>query len=122
MSGPSPERRAILYLEDVLKFAHYAIQFLGDQSNEQVENDLQAQFAIVRAVEVIGEAASQIPVDIRDLAPEVPWRDIVAMRNRIIHHYFGVHLDIVLNVVRQDLAPLIESVEHLLSELRASQE
>ncbi len=49
----------------------------------------------------------------RAKAPEIPWRNILAMRNRIVHHYFGVRLDIVLNVVRNDLPSLVESIERL---------
>jgi uncharacterized protein with HEPN domain len=121
MSAPTPERRAILYVEDIVKYSTYAITFLGGRSDEELQNDLQAQFAIVRALEVVGEATRSVPDEIRRLAPHVPWRDIVAMRNRIVHHYFGVRLGIVLNVVRQDLPPLIQTMTDLLALLETAE-
>ena len=108
------ERRAALYIQDILKYSHLAIEFLGDQSDAQLESDLKTQFAIIRSLEVIGEAARCIPEEIRLLAPNVPWQEVIAMRNRIVHHYFGVRLDIVLNVVRNDLGPLNKTMEDLL--------
>jgi uncharacterized protein with HEPN domain len=120
MSGLTPERRATLYIEDALKYSRHAIEFLGDRDDADLERDLRGQFAIVRALEVVGEALRCIPEELRKLAPEVPWREVIAMRNRIVHHYFGVRLDVVLNVVRQDLPPLIESMERLLLKISDS--
>ena len=115
MNRITSDRRAALYIQDIIKYSTNAIEFLGDQSDEQLEEDIKTQFAIIRALEVIGEAARSIPDEIRLLAPDVPWQEVVAMRNRIVHHYFGVRMDIVLNVVRNDLRPLIDSMECLLA-------
>ncbi len=122
MSDLTPERRALLFVEDILEFSRYAMEFLGDSADADLEKDLRTQFAIVRAIEVVGEAARSVPEEVRSLAPEVPWRDVVAMRNRIVHHYFGVRLDLVLNVVRQDLPPLIVSMERLLKRLSSDED
>ena len=121
MSSFSQQRRVLLYIKDAISYSRRAIEFLGNQTDEQLEDDIKGQFALFRAIEVVGEAARCIPEDVRALAPEIPWRDVIAMRNRIAHHYFGVRLDIVANVVRQDLPPLISSLERLLADLNAVQ-
>ena len=122
MSSLTPQRRAILYVEDAITYSKRAIEFLGGQSDDQLEQDLKGQFAIFRAIEVVGEAARNIPEEVRALSTDIPWSDVIAMRNRIAHHYFGVRLDVVINVVRLDLPPLIVSLEHLLLDLKRSQE
>lgn len=69
------------------------------------------QDAVLRRLEVIGEAARQLPQQIKDSHSGVPWADIVAMRNRLTHEYFGVLLDRVWNVVRKDLPDLRSKIE-----------
>jgi uncharacterized protein with HEPN domain len=73
--------------------------------------------AVVRSLEVIGEATSKIPKDIRKRYPDVPWDEIIAMRNRLIHEYFGVDLEIVWQTIQDDLAPLETAITTVLNEL-----
>ncbi len=77
--------------------------------------DLKTQDAVVRNLEIIGEATKQIPDEARQYAPHIPWKSIAGMRDKLIHHYFGVNLDIVWNVVQDDLAELVDAVESILS-------
>jgi uncharacterized protein with HEPN domain len=67
-------------------------------------------FALVRAVEIIGEAASKISAEGRDELPAVPWSSIVSMRNRLVHAYFDVDLDILWNTVTEALPPLLVQI------------
>jgi uncharacterized protein with HEPN domain len=72
---------------------------------------------VVRAIEVIGEAARSIPEEVKALAPDVPWQQIIVTRNKIVHHYFGVKLHVVWRVIDADLQPLINSMKVLLAKL-----
>lgn len=74
------------------------------------------QDAVVRNLEVIGEAAKGLGTDTRDRAPSVPWRRIAGMRDQLIHHYFGVDIEVVWRVVEVELEPLRVEVERLLAE------
>lgn len=72
---------------------------------------------MIRAIEVIGEAARHVPPDIRERFPDVPWAEVTGMRDKLIHGYFGVKLDVIWNTVEDDLPVLEESVTRMLDEL-----
>ena len=72
------------------------------------------QSAIIRCLEVIGEASATISTEFQQHHPEIPWREIVGMRNRLIHAYKVVRLDIVWEVVQSDLRPLIDTLRPLI--------
>lgn len=69
----------------------------------------------MRNLEIIGEAAKQLSEAVRQQAPQIPWRNIARMRDKLIHHYFGVNLDIVWHVVQDDLTPLMTAVVGILA-------
>ncbi len=72
------------------------------------------QLAVIKSIEVIGEAASRISNSFRDTCPELPWRDIVGMRHRMVHGYFEIDLDRVWKTVQEDLPKLIAVIEKLV--------
>jgi uncharacterized protein with HEPN domain len=74
------------------------------------------QDAVVRRIEIIGEAVRNLPEDFRQEHPAVPWQQIAGMRHKLVHEYFGVDLELVWQVVRHDLAHLKKHVEELLSQ------
>lgn len=75
---------------------------------------------LLRLLEVIGEAASSVSAETKRAHPHIPWRQMSGLRNRLIHAYFNVNLDIVWDTLRQDLPGLIPTLEALLSDLEAS--
>ena len=77
------------------------------------------QLAILKAVEIVGEAASRISANTREQNPDIPWSDIVGMRNRLVHGYFEVNLARVWETVGQDIPRLIAQLERLVSEERS---
>jgi len=72
--------------------------------------------AIIKDIEIVGEAASRIGENTRSTYPEIPWADIVGMRNRLIHAYFDINLDLVWNTVTANLPPLVDQLSRILRE------
>lgn len=73
--------------------------------------------AVVRSLEIIGEAAKGIPDDLRSQAPSVPWKYMAGMRDKLIHEYFGVDLSIVWAVIQEELPPLQDEIKKLTNQL-----
>src|ERR1039457_7577925 len=84
-----------------------AVAFAAGKARSDLETDLMFQFATVRALEIIGEAAARLPDETRAAHPEIPWSNMIGMRNRLVHGYFDVDLDVVWNTVNRSLPPLI---------------
>lgn len=101
-------------LADMLIAARDAIGFVTDVSREHFLADIKTQYAVARALEILGEAANAVPEGIREDHPEVPWPGIVGMRNRLIHEYFQVRLDVVWDVVTNELPSLINQLEGIV--------
>ena len=111
------KRTYIDYLRDMLTYAETAERFVGDLDRETFSRDTEKTFAVVRALEVVGEAARHIPVDVRNAYPDVPWSKVVGMRDIVIHGYFGVDLEVIWKTVREDLPPLREAAGRMLEDI-----
>lgn len=101
-------------LTHMLGAAKEAMQFIADCSYEAFAGDRMRQYAVLRAVEIIGEAATHISPAYRNAHPDLPWRDIVGMRNHLVHAYFDIDIRVTWKTVTEDLPPFIEQVEQLL--------
>lgn len=106
MTSPRERRSAGEYLSDIRDAIHSAREFSKGVNFEEFQNNREKQFAIIHALEIIGEAAKQVPVSVRDEYPDIPWRDIAGMRDRLIHGYFSVNLERLWNTVLEDLPRL----------------
>jgi len=110
------------YLGDILEYAEKAVHFLEETPTlDALKKDERTLLAVVRALEVIGEAAKNIPQDFRDRHPSIPWRGMTGMRDKVSHEYFGVDAAVVWRTVREDLPPLRESIARALSTLKMEQ-
>ena len=104
-----------ILLADMLDYAQRAVIALEGQSRRVLDTDAVLVGALERFVEVIGEAASRLSENTRESAPEVPWHEIIAMRNRLVHGYFAVDLDILWTVVNDDLPELVDTLDRLIT-------
>jgi uncharacterized protein with HEPN domain len=114
MPSPSegrPSRDWRLYAQDMDRFAHRAVGYCAELDRGQFEANNLMQDAVLRNLELIGEAATRIPEDVRLAHPEIPWRQIIAMRNQLIHAYLGIDLDVVWDVVQVELPLLIQQLK-----------
>ena len=107
-------------LLDMLLAARDALEFAAGLTFSQFEQSRLHQHAVVKAVENIGEAASRVSADTRQAHPEIPWTQIIGMRNRLVHAYFDINLDILWQVVQDDLPALITQIEPLVPPGEAS--
>ncbi|HEX8454862.1 MAG TPA: HepT-like ribonuclease domain-containing protein [Longimicrobium sp.] len=94
--------------------AREAIGFAAGRTRRDLETDRQLLLAAVKDIEIVGESASRVSVELRSHHPELPWTAIVAMRNRLVHAYFDIDLDIVWSTLESDLPALISAVEAIL--------
>jgi uncharacterized protein with HEPN domain len=104
-------------LRDMLDAADKAERFLAGVSFAEFTANDEKIFAVVRALEIIGEAVKHVPRTVRERYPDVPWRDAAAMRNRLIHDYPSVMVEVLWKTVRQDLPPLRAAIARVLSNL-----
>jgi uncharacterized protein with HEPN domain len=101
------------FLLDMLLSAQRIVEFTAGVDEAGFRHDGMMQHAVMRLIQIIGEAARKISSETRDAHPEIPWKKIVGMRHRLVHDYFRINLDQVWTVVRDDipgLIPLLKTV------------
>jgi len=99
-------RDPLLYLEDIIEACDKILLYTKDTSFDDLESESMLFDAVVRNIEIIGEAAKNVPDSIRQEVQEVPWKEIAAMRDILAHAYFGVDPEIVWDVVKTKVEPL----------------
>ena len=109
-------RQFVDYLCDIRDAVAKAEQFVAGMTYEQFAADEKTAFAVVRALEIVGEAARKIPESTQTRYTRVPWREMMGMRNILIHDYFGVNLHVVWNTVQNDLPPMKPQIERMIAE------
>ncbi len=98
----------------MLDAARKAVAFLEGRSRRDLDSDELLALALARLLEIVGEAAKGVPEDVRQTHPKIPWRAIAGTRDRLIHAYFDVNLDILWAVVTTELPALITELEKLV--------
>jgi uncharacterized protein with HEPN domain len=106
----SPEDSPLL---DILEAASSAIAFLDPPTEEEFYASTLHQYAVARALEIVGEASKKVPGDARDRLPDLPWSKMVALRNRLSHQYGDINPRILWDIVKNDLPALADALRPL---------
>ena len=96
--------------------AREALSFMSGRDRSDLDNNRMLMLAVVKNLEIIGEAARNVSSECRTRHPELPWSETMAMRNRLTHAYFGIDLDIVWDTVANDLSPLVEQLGRVIAD------
>lgn len=102
------------YLLDILLAARQALEFTAGLEWEEFQADTMCQHATMRTLEIVGEAARKISDEIKAAHPEIPWNDMIGLRNRLIHEYFRIDVEKVWDTVQNDIPALIAAIEPLV--------
>jgi len=108
------DRVRLRHMQDA---AREAVGFARHKQRADLDDDRMLVFALVKAIEIVGEAANQVSEATRRELPDIPWVDIIGMRHRLIHAYFDINLDILWQTVKSDLPPLINALDDALAEV-----
>lgn len=108
------KRKPDVYLQDIYESISHIQRFLEGVSEDEFYKNVEKQDAVLRRLEIIGEAVKHLPDEIREDHPDVPWRQIAGMRDIIIHEYFGITLAMVWVVATEDILDLKTKVEEII--------
>lgn len=113
-NNPKPIGRAWhFYLDDIIGFAGNVLTYTANLSQAEFEQSQLHYDATVRNLELIGEAATHIPLQLREAVPEIPWRLMIATRNRLIHGYLGIDNDTLWSIVQENIPSLMDELRRL---------
>ena len=105
------------YVEDISESINAIEEFTKGMKFEDFTKDRKTIFAVVRCIEIIGEATKNIPKSIRSRYPEIPWKDMAGMRDKVIHEYFGVDFKVVWKTADEDVPSLKPLIQNVLKDL-----
>jgi len=103
-------------LEQILEFIHKIELYISNTSLSEFKKDNKTQDAVIRNIEIIGEAANKVPAGFKKKYPEIKWKSIIGARNILIHEYFGVNLDLVWQIIKKDLPILNKQIEQIVKD------
>jgi len=107
-----------IFLQHIIESIEAIEDYVNGVSKKEFRQDQEKQDAIVRRIEIIGEAARNLPIDFRKKHPQVDWRAMAGMRDVVVHEYFGIDLNIVWNTVIQDLPRLKINILKIIEDLK----
>ena len=110
-------RESKIYLRDIINAMTSIEAFVGNMDFDQFKEDDKTTSAVIRKLEIIGEAAKNIPENITKKYSSVPWKEMAGMRDKLIHFYFGVNLKLVWQTIKHRIPHLKLSIKQILDEI-----
>jgi len=107
------KRKSSLYLKDILAAIQKIDEFIEERTVERFINDDKTSSAVIRKLEIIGEAVKQLPPEIRERYSEIPWTAMAKSRDKIIHFYHGVDYEIIWQIIKEDLPSVKERLQQI---------
>ena len=115
------KKDAEVFLRHIIESVCRIQEFTIGISKEKFMKDIKLQDAVLRRIEIIGEAAKNIPLDFREKHANIPWNEMARTRDKLIHGYFGVDLELTWNIIKEDLPDLKEKIEKILKQMQAKE-
>ncbi len=109
------------YLRDILEAMDKAEEFIGDLDRRAFSKDDKTAYAVIRSLEIIGEAAKKIPGSVRRRFADIPWKSLAGMRDKLIHDYVGVSLEVVWRTVKEDVPAVRPMLVDMLERIQAEE-
>ena len=110
------KKNYFIFVEHILESIKNIENFMRDVEKDKFLKDKEKQSAVIRQIEIIGEAAKNLPTSFKNKYPQIPWQKIAGARDKLIHHYFGVDLDAVWDILKEDLPHLKSQIEAILGQ------
>lgn len=116
-----PKAEDSVRLRHMLDAAQKVANFTQGRNRQDLDTDEMLALAIIRLLEILGEAAKNVSPEVQARTPEIPWRQIAGTRDRLAHAYFDVNLDIIWEIVTTNMQPLIQNLETLLQQTESTE-
>jgi uncharacterized protein with HEPN domain len=110
-------RNVLLYLDDILESIQKIESYISEIAEQEFTDDQEKQDAVIRRLEIIGEAVKKIPDDVKNQYPIVPWRQIAGLRDVVIHEYFGVSPALIYKTATSDLVKLKQTNQQMIEDI-----
>ena len=110
------------FLADMVNEGRRAQDFVSGLELETFKQDVKTRYAVVRCLEIIGEACKKVPEDVRLRRPQVPWRSVAGMRDKLSHDYLGVDWNVVWSTIQNELAAILPEIESLHREVASEEQ
>ncbi|HLD55037.1 MAG TPA: DUF86 domain-containing protein [Candidatus Nanoarchaeia archaeon] len=104
----------LIFIKHILENIDIIEEFSKNSSKQEIFKDKQKQYAIIRAIEIIGEAAKNLPNSFTKKYSEVNWKEIIGTRDKLIHQYFGIDLDIIWSIIKRDIPKLKKEIQGII--------
>jgi len=118
MNKKSPKREYKDYVLDIADSIEKIEKFVNGFDLEDFKKDEKTIYAVIRAIEIIGEAVNRIPDGVKNKHKEIPWKNMAGMRNKLIHEYFGVNMEVLWKTIVEDIPNLKSQMSLILDELK----